>query len=107
MDASESDQVQLVGQTFELDFGDLAYRNTFESDTRLTFEVVRGGVGDAQTVDLTTVGIRPNVFFQFWQEKDRTTVSRLLDLGTGVVHGNITLPDGTFLTLRGKVTRIG
>jgi hypothetical protein len=106
MDAAEPDVIPLVGHSFELDFGEVAYHNTFDSDTRLTFKPVRGAVGEAQTVSYTSVDVHRNAYFQFWQEKDSTTVSRFIDLGRGVVHGNITLPDHTFLTLQGTVRSI-
>ncbi len=96
---SQVDIIPVVGNTYEIDFGNIAYNNTFESDDRLSFVPVKGAVGQAQSVELHRVQVAPNAYFEYWQEQDKTTVSRYIDLEKRVVYGNITLPDHTFLTL--------
>jgi len=98
--------ISFVGHTYEVNFGNVVFQNTFESETRLSYKPIRGGLGQTQTVDYQSVQIQPNAFFQFWQEEDRTTVTRYVDFENLLVYGNITLPDHTFLALKGTLKRI-
>ena len=102
----EPNIIPIVGHTFEVNFGDIIFHNTFDSDTRLTYQPVKGGLGRTQTVTYHSVEIQPNAYFQFWQEADKTTVSRYVDFAKQVVYGNITLPDNKFLTLKGTIKLI-
>jgi hypothetical protein len=106
MKKSEPSIVPVVGHTFEINFGDVIFQNIFESDTRMTFKPIKGGVGHMQTVNYKSVEIHPNAYFQYWQEEDKTTVTRYLDFEKQVVYGNITLPNNTFLTLSGTIKQI-
>ncbi len=98
--------LSFVGHTYEVNFGNVAFQNTFDTETRLTYVPLRGALGETQTVDYQSVQVKPNAFFQFWQEKDGTTVSRYIDFEQLLVYGNITLPDHKFLTLKGTLKRI-
>jgi hypothetical protein len=102
----EPNIIPLVGHTFEVHFGEIIFHNTFESDTLLTYKPIKGGLGRTQTVTYHSVEIQPNVYFQFWQEADKTTVSRYVDFAKQVVYGNITLPANKFLTLKGSIKLI-
>ncbi len=99
--------IPLVGHTFEINFGEIIFQNTFESETQLTYKPVKGGLGHTQTVTYQSVEIHPNAYFQYWQEEDKTTVSRYIDFEKQVVYGNITLPNHTFLTLKGTIQQTG
>jgi hypothetical protein len=106
MEIREPSTVPVVGHTFEVNFGEIAFSNTFESDSRLTYKPVKGALGKTQTVNYQRVEIHPNAYFEFWQGEDKTTVSRYLDFQKQVEYGNITLPDNTFLTLKGTLKLI-
>ncbi|MDN3722261.1 hypothetical protein QW131_31250 [Roseibium salinum] len=41
-----------------------------------------------------------------WQEADGVTVTHVEDFENGIVHGAITMPDKTFLTLKGDWLRL-
>lgn len=106
MEMPEPNIVPVVGHTFEVNFGGVVFQNTFEFDSRLTYKPIQGGLGRTQTVNYQSVEIHLNGYFQFWQEEDKTTVTRYVDFAKEVVYGNITLPDHTFLTLKGTLKRI-
>ncbi len=102
----DDNTIPLVGHTFEINFGDVVFHNTFESEDRLTYRPIKGGLGVTQTVSYSQVEIRPNAYFQFWQEEDGTTVARFIDFAEEVVYATITLPGLRFLTPKGTVTRV-
>jgi hypothetical protein len=106
MEMRPADIIPVVGHTFEVNFGEIAFQNTFESDNRITYKPVKGALGKTQTVNCQRVEIHPNAYFEYWQEEDKTTVTRYLDFQKQVVYGNITLPDNTFLTLKGTLKLI-
>ncbi len=104
---SEPKIIPIVGHTFEINFDEVIFQNTFETETRMTYKPIKGGLGQIQTVNYKNIEIHPNAYFQFWQEEDKTTVSRYIDFEKQVVFGNITLPNNTFLTLKGTIKQIG
>jgi hypothetical protein len=106
MENSEPNIVPVVGHTFEVNFGEVIFQNTFESDTQMIYKPIKGGLGYMQKVNYKSVEIHPNAHFQFWQEEDKTTVSRYVDFEKQVVYANLTLPDNTFLTLKGTIKQI-
>jgi hypothetical protein len=106
MEKSEPNIIPILGHTFEVNFGEIIFQNTFESDTQMTYKPIKGGLGHMQKVNYKSVEIHPNAYFQFWQEEDKTTVTRYIDFEKQVVYGNITLPNNTFLTLKGTVKQI-
>lgn len=98
---------QLAGQKVEVDFGDIAYQLYFETDTSMTYKVVKGSdQGITETVNYRKVVIRPNIYFIYWQERDKTTVTHYEDFEKQIVHSNITLMDGTFMNLKGTLSMV-
>ena len=106
METSGPQNIPIVGHTFEVNFGEVIFHNTFETDARMTYEAIKGGLGQTQTVTYQSIEILPNAYFQFWQEADKTTVTRYIDFEKQVVYANITLPNDTFLTVKGTVKQI-
>jgi hypothetical protein len=76
---SETNIIPMVGHTFEISFGEVVFENTFETESLLTYRPVKGSLGTTQTVHYTSIEIHPNAYFQFWQEEDKTSVSRYID----------------------------
>lgn len=106
MEKQESKVLPFVGHTYEVNFGQVILNNTFESDQRMTYTPVKGGLGVMQTVNYKSIEIQPNAYFQFWQEAGKTTVTRYVDFEKLVVYATITLPDHTFLTPQGTLKRL-
>jgi hypothetical protein len=94
----------IVGHVFEADFGAMTYHLHFETDSILTFSMVRGPqVGMKQTVNYKKAEIRPNVYLVYWQEADKTAVTYLQDHENHVVYANITTAKNEFLNLKGTL----
>ncbi|GAA3224035.1 hypothetical protein GCM10017691_11680 [Pseudonocardia petroleophila] len=100
---------QLVGRTFAADLGQLQVRSTYESDTRMTFTVIRGAGmttdGHTETVDVEIVEIRQQVYLVSWREATGATVVHVEDLANSTLHSNVTL-DGRLYRLHGTVKEI-
>ena len=48
-------------------------------------------------------GVRGDIVFFWWQEKDQSVVTQVVDFGQGVVHTTWTSPDRKLTSFRGKV----
>jgi len=107
MEMREANIVPVVGHTFEVNFGDFVFHTTFDSERQLTFNPVQGGLGRRETANYQKVDISPNAYLLFWQEHDKSTVTGYWDFGKGIVYSNVTLPDNTFLNLKGTLKPIG
>ncbi len=96
--------IPLVGHVFEADFGAMTFHLHFETDNTMVLTQVRGPqVGMKQTVNIKKVEIRPNVYFVYWQEADKITVTDLQDYENQVVYANITTLKNEFLNLKGTL----
>lgn len=99
--------VPIIGHLFEADFGAITFHLYFETDSSMTFTQVRGPqVGKKQTVIYRKVETKPNVYFVYWQEADKTTVTDLQDYENQIVYSNITTPKNEFLNLKGTLKPI-
>lgn len=102
-----SKKIQVIGNKFKVNFGDYSFQLHFESETQMTWKALTDkGFGDYETVNITKVEIRPNVYMIYWKEKSGTTVTHVEDFENGVVYTNITAPDHSFLNLKGTLTKI-
>ena len=101
-------KIQVIGQKFKVNFGgEFVFQLDFHSDTQMTYAPILGaGFGEPETVKITMVEIRPNVYMVYWKEKSNTTVVHVEDFESGVVHTNITVDQDTFLNLSGTLTAI-
>jgi predicted SnoaL-like aldol condensation-catalyzing enzyme len=98
----------LTGNRFYATIGKLEVELTFNKDNTVTFIVVNGAglapEGHTETLPVHPVEIRKNVFFLGWTEKSGATVTHLEDYNREVLISHITMPDGSFIILPGKVT---
>jgi hypothetical protein len=93
-----------IGGTFLFDYGRLAIKVTYVSATRLAWEQVRGPeVGSKAEEEYGAAAIRPDVDFLWWQEKDASVVSQVVDLEKGVVHTTWVSPERKLAAFSGKV----
>ncbi len=98
-----------LGCVFLADYGERVYRVAFANDGE-TLRWAENSATDFDAVAVTetyrAIPIRDGVFMVTWKESDGTTVTHVEDFENGIVHGAITLPDHTFLTLKGTWTRL-
>lgn len=100
-------KIDVIGNKFKADFGQMAFQLSFESATQITFsQILSDKLGEAETVQITMVEIRPNVYMTYWKEKSGATVTHLEDFSNETVYTNITTPDHNFINLKGKLTLI-
>jgi phenolic acid decarboxylase len=72
---------QLLGNTFEYDYGDGAYEVHFNSPTSLTWQCVKGQeVGKSATERCQIQQLSPTTYLIAWIEADGLGVSQMLDL---------------------------
>jgi len=103
----EAKKIQVIGNKFKSDFGPMVFQLHFESAIQMTFtQILPDGLGSSETVNTTMVELRPNVFMVYWKEKSGTTVTHVEDFQNETVYTNITLPDQTFINLKGTLTKI-
>lgn len=98
-----------LGHTYKADYGDPVFRVLFSTDGK----TLRWAPFDAEDFDAAATTetyqatyIRPGVFMVTWQEADGITVTHVEDFENNVVHGAITMPDKTFLVLKGDWLRL-
>lgn len=98
-------KIQVTGNRFKADFGEMAFELHFQSETQMTFKGLTPKVqGFSETVNITKVEIRPNVYMVYWKEKSGTTVTHVEDFEKGILYTNITNPDHSFLNLKGNLS---
>ena len=103
----EKEKIQVIGNKFKVNFGEYSFLLHFESETQLTWKAITDtGFGDHETVNISKVEIRPNVYMIYWKEKSGVTVTHVEDFENGIVYTNITDPDNEFLNLKGTLVKI-
>lgn len=101
------EKIQVIGNKFKVNFGEYSFQLHFKSETQMTWKALTNdGFGNQETVNITKVEIRPNVYMIYWTEKSGTTVSHVEDFENGIVYTNITDPNNKFLNLKGALTKI-
>jgi len=93
-----------VGRAFLFDYGQMAIRVKYVSAKKLAWEQVRGpSAGSEGEEEYGSAAVRPGVDFLWWQEKDRSVVSQVVDLEKGVVHTTWVSPERQLSAFSGKV----
>ena len=101
------EKIQVIGNKFKVNFGEYSFQLHFKSETQMSWKALTNeGFGDNETVDITKVEIRPNVYMIYWKEKSGTTVTHVEDFENGIVYTNITDPENKFLNLKGTLIKI-
>ena len=96
-----------IGRAIKVDFGALAFRNSFKDAHHMTFLGLNGGYkGVTDNVLPTVVEVSSNVFMVYWSEPNSTksNVVHVQNYNTGTVWTNIAAPDGKFYNMQGKMT---
>ena len=93
-----------AGQVLEITFPTFKPRITFDSDSKLTVEIVAGeNVGFSDTVEYEALAIRDDLVMLSWQEHIGSTIVHVLDLVSGKAYTAVTPAKGGFMRLTGKI----
>lgn len=93
-----------LGKTFVFDYGSLVIEVRYLSETRLSWEQIRGPeVGQKAVESYGSAAVRPGVFFFWWQEKDTAVVTQVVDFEKGQVFTTWTSPEKKLSQFEGKV----
>ena len=93
-----------VGRSVVFDYGDMVIRVRYLSDSRLEWEQTKGPQAGLKAEELYgSAAVRDDVVFFWWQEKDQSVVSQVVDFGKGVVSTTWTSPDRKLAQFQGKV----
>ena len=96
-----------IGHVYEANFGSWVFHLHFKSKTVMTITNFTGPLkGVSETVQIAVTLIRPGVFMISWQEADKTTVVHIQDIEYGIVHTNVTEPNGVFINHSGTLKEV-
>ena len=96
-----------VGHVYEVNFGSWVFHFHFIAETVITLTGVEGPYKEtSETVQIAVTPIRPGVFMICWQEVDKTTVVHVQDFDNGIVHTNVTEPNGVFIGHSGTLKEV-
>ena len=99
--------MRYVGQSFLFDYGDLVVRVRYRSDSHLEWEQTKGPqAGLKGEEQYSHAAIRDEVVFLWWQEKDASVVTQVVDFARGAVYTTWTSPDRNLTGFQGKVARL-
>jgi molybdenum cofactor biosynthesis MoaF-like protein len=93
-----------VGKVFLFDYGQMAIKVRYLSSQKLEWEQVKGPqTGLKGQEDYGFFVIRPGVYFIWWQEKDTSIVTQVVDFEKRLVHTTWTSPDKKLSAFQGGV----
>jgi hypothetical protein len=99
-----SDALAHLGKSYLFDYGDTVIRVRYLTASRLEWEQVKGPqAGLKAQEEYGHSAIRADVVFFWWQEKDLSIVTQVVDFGKGVVHTTWTSPERKLTSFQGKV----
>jgi hypothetical protein len=94
-----------VGKKYNVSYmGGPSLRLEFKSATALEGTFLAGpSKGQVLKITYTAKEVAPSVYMLTWQEADKTTVTHVDDFSRMVSYSNVTLPDGTFMNMVGRL----
>jgi len=75
------------------------------SRQRLRFVIAEGPFAREEEVATEVVDLAPGIFAVSWQEADGATVVNVHDWNSDTVQGFVTLANGSFLRMAGRIAR--
>ena len=94
-----------AGHTYNVNFGDYKFKLDFESAKKMTFtSLIDPKVHE--TVNIAVTKLRDNLFMVSWQDKSGNNVVHIEDFKNMVVYTNISMKNGSFIHLKGYLTRV-
>src|SRR5215510_10806489 len=92
------------GQSFLFDYGDFVVRVKYLSQSCLEWEQTKGPqAGLRGQEEYGHAAIRDDVVFFWWQEKDASVVTQVVDFARGAVDTTWTSPDRKLSGFQGKL----
>ena len=99
--------IPAISHVYEANFGSWVFHIHFKSEKVLTItNDACPFKGASETVQIAVTPIRPGVFMICWQEADKTTVVHVQDFDNGIVHANVTEPNGVFIRHSGTLKEV-
>ena len=93
-----------LGRAFLFDYGDLVIRVRYVSDRTLDWEQVKGPqAGLRGQEDYGSSAVRPGVRFFWWQEKDTSIVTQVVDFQEKRVHTTWSSPEKKLAAFQGRI----
>src|SRR4026208_1677964 len=93
-----------VGKTFLFDYGAMVIKVRYRSSQKLEWEQVKGPEAALKgQEDYGFFVIRPSLYFIWWQEKDTSVVTQVVDFEKRLVHTTWTSPDKKLSAFQGTV----
>jgi hypothetical protein len=85
-------------------YGDLVLRVHYISSSRLEWHQIQGPeAGSKSEQDFGVARVRDDVFFLWWQEKDSSVLSQVVDFEAGRVDTVWVTPDRQLMAFQGMV----
>ena len=96
-----------LSHVYEANFSSWVFHLHFIAETVMTLTDVEGPYkGTSETVQIAVTPIRPGVFLICWQEADKTSLVHIADFANGIVHSNVTEPNGVFIRRSGTLKEV-
>lgn len=99
----------IIGEQFLFDFGMAKAIIHYKSESLMQFTIVeKDGVAfdETETVTIVLTEVRPALYVATWTEKNKNTITQILDFDNWVVYSNWTLPGGDFKNVKGTIHAI-
>ena len=90
--------------SFHFDYGDMVIRVRYLSPSRLEWEQIKGPQAGLKAEEqYGHAPVREDVVFFWWQEKDTSVVTQVVDFGRATVYTTWTSSDKKLAGFQGKV----
>lgn len=100
-----SNTFPFIGKTYLFEYDGFVARDTFISDTELSFEILEGPVkGLTGSVNYHANAISDGVYMITWQEADGATVTHVDDFERGLSYSNFTDAQLNLYRMSGTLT---
>lgn len=102
--ASAGGKMAHVGRSFHFDYGEMVIRVHYVSESRLEWEQIKGPQAGLKAEEqYGHAQVREDLVFFWWQEKDTSVVTQVVDFGKATVYTTWTAPDKKLADFQGKV----
>ena len=93
-----------VGQQWIFDIGVAQIEHNFVSATTMEYNILTGPrAGEHGRMSFEAVRLTTGIWLVSWQEADKSTVIHVEDFNEGTFHSCLTLPNATFIRIKGTM----
>lgn len=97
-------QTERIGRTFVFNYGLVTVKFRYLSETLLEWEQLKGPAsGTRGTEPYQATEVRPDVYFLWWQERDTSVVTQVLDFEKERVYTTYIAPDKKVFHFEGTI----